>query len=177
MHLVHFLSWEIYRDVPTEKVTKWNILDAMWGVSVVWESIKCAVIYTCFTNCDFGNASSVNANSDEEICELVELHGHTDDCSQHFQIIYECWQSCPTTTNQPKSLDGYGPSPEHTVVVENEGKMEETPPQDAIMALSVLDTVESVTQMTSWKLWMKCKTLCQKCIKKGLKQSSSNSYF
>jgi len=36
-------------------------------------------------------------------------------------------KSAPTTTDQPTSLDGSGPSTEHTVGKEEE-KMEETPP-------------------------------------------------
>jgi hypothetical protein len=60
----------------------------MQGVSMAWESIKQAVIYTCFTNCGFGTASSVNTNSDEENCEWVELQGYND-CPQYFQRISE----------------------------------------------------------------------------------------
>jgi hypothetical protein len=36
---------------------------------LAWESIMPAVIYTCFTNCGFGTASSVNTISDEENSE------------------------------------------------------------------------------------------------------------
>jgi hypothetical protein len=56
---------------------------------MAWESIMPAVIYTCFTNCGFGTANSVNTNSDEENCEWLELQGHTD-CPQYFQRISEC---------------------------------------------------------------------------------------
>ena len=59
-------------------------------------------------------------------------------------------KSVPTTTDQLTSLDGPGSSTEH-MVGEEEEKMEETPPphQDVIMALSVLDTVECATRITS----------------------------
>ena len=56
---------------------------------MAWESIMPAVIYTYFTNCGSGTASSVSSNSNEENCEWVELQGHTD-CHQYFQRISEC---------------------------------------------------------------------------------------
>ena len=57
-------------------------------------------------------------------------------------------KSVPTTTDQLTSMDGSGPSTVHTVDEEEE-EIEETPPphQDAIMALSVLDTVECASDM------------------------------
>jgi hypothetical protein len=87
-------------------------------------------------------------------------------------------KAVPTTTDQMTSLDGPDPSPEHTVVEEKE-KMEETPPQDAIMALSVLDTVESSsdTNENIMKAMAEVQDYESNVYKKGLKQSSSNSYL
>jgi len=90
-------------------------------------------------------------------------------------------KSVPTTTDQPTSLDGPGPSMEHTVGEEEE-KMEETPPpqQYVIMALSVLDTVDS--RMCSdtndiMKAVDELQDIASKVYTNGLKQSSSNSYL
>jgi hypothetical protein len=48
--LVHFLLWEIDRDAPTQDARNWNILDAMCGVSMTWESIMPAVLQSHFAN-------------------------------------------------------------------------------------------------------------------------------
>jgi len=56
MHLVHFLLEETERDAPTEEVRKWNILDAVQGVLMAWESIMSAVTKNCFVKCSFSNA-------------------------------------------------------------------------------------------------------------------------
>jgi hypothetical protein len=85
-------------------------------------------------------------------------------------------KSVPTTTDQLTSLVGPGPSMEHTVGEEE--KMEETPPphQDAIMTLSVLDTVECASDMNDiMKAVDELQDFVSKVHTNGFKQSSSNS--
>ena len=87
-------------------------------------------------------------------------------------------KSVPTTTDQLTSMDGSGPSTVHTVDEEEE-EIEETPPphQDAIMALSVLDTVECASDMNDiMKAVEELQDFVSKPYKNGFKQSSSNSY-
>lgn len=63
---------------------------------------------------------------------------------------------------------------------EEEEKMEETPPphQDAIMALSVLDTVECVSDTNDiMKAVDELQDLVSKVYTNGLKQSPSNCYL
>jgi len=87
-------------------------------------------------------------------------------------------KSVPTTTDQPTSLDGFGPSTEHTVGKEEE-KMEETPPhhQDAIMALSLLDTAECASDMNDiMKAVDELQDFVSKVYTNGFRESSSNSY-
>jgi hypothetical protein len=52
-------------DVPAEEVKKLNILNALQGICMTWESIMVAVIQNCFAKCGFGTTSSVNTDSDE----------------------------------------------------------------------------------------------------------------
>jgi hypothetical protein len=88
-------------------------------------------------------------------------------------------KSVPTTTDQPTSLDGPGPTTEHMVGKEEE-KMEEAPPphQDAIMALSVLDTVECASDTNDiMKAVDELQDFVSKVYTNDLKQSSSNSYL
>ena len=54
-------------------------------------------------------------------------------------------KSVPTSTNQPTSLNGPGPSPEHMVGKEEEMEEITSPHEDALMALLVLDTAENVS--------------------------------
>jgi len=84
-------------------------------------------------------------------------------------------KSVPTTTDQPTSLDCSGPSTEH-MVGEEEEKMEETPPprQDAIMALSLLDTVECASDIM--KAVDELQDFVSKVYTNSFKQDSSNSY-
>jgi hypothetical protein len=120
---VHFLLREIDRDVPAEGVRKWNILDAMQGVSMAWESIVPAVIQNCFAKCGFSTANSDNTDSDEENCKWVELQSHIG-CSSTFEELLNVNKSVPTSIDQPKSLDVSGPNWKHVVGEEGE-KMEE----------------------------------------------------
>ena len=91
---------------------------------MAWESIMPAVIQNCFAKCGFGTASSDSTDSDEENCEWVELQGQID-CPSTFEEFLNVDKSVPTTTDQPTSLDGPGPSSEH-MVGEEEENMEET---------------------------------------------------
>jgi hypothetical protein len=46
--LVCFLLREIERNVPATGMRKWNVMDAMRGIAVAWESITSTVIQNCF---------------------------------------------------------------------------------------------------------------------------------
>jgi hypothetical protein len=43
-----FLLQEKESNVPVINIRKWNVMDAMWGVAVAWESITTSVIQNCF---------------------------------------------------------------------------------------------------------------------------------
>jgi hypothetical protein len=149
-----------------------------------WESIMPAVIQNCFMKCGFSSASSDNTDSDEENCRWMELQGHTD-CPSTFEEFLNVNKSVPTTTVQLTSLDGPGPSSEHVVGKEEE-KMEETwplptppPRKDALMALSVLDSVVNVSDADNRlvKAMDELQDFVSKVYKNSFKQRSIDSYF
>jgi hypothetical protein len=48
--LVRFLLREMERNVPATDIRKWNVMDTMRGVTVVWESITSIVFWTVLLN-------------------------------------------------------------------------------------------------------------------------------
>jgi hypothetical protein len=50
--------------VPTTDSRKWNVMDAMRGIAVAWESITSAVIENCFSRCGFGIKDAVVTEED-----------------------------------------------------------------------------------------------------------------
>jgi hypothetical protein len=139
-----------------------------------------AVIQNCFAKCGFSAASSDNTGSDEENCKWVELQSHID-CPSTFKEFLNVDRSVPTTTDQPTSLDSPGLSSEHVVGKEEE-KIKETRPsparpphKDALMVLSVLDSVISASDADD--RIVKDVDFVSKVYKSSLKQRSVDSCF
>lgn len=80
---------EVDRNVPTGDIINWNILDAMWGISLALKSTMPAVIQARFAKCGVCPGSSVNTNNIEK-CEWKDLQSHID---------------CPITSNKFVNVD------------------------------------------------------------------------
>jgi hypothetical protein len=63
--------------------------------------------------------NSVNADSDDKICEWVEMQGHTNCPSTFYELIYVN-KSVPTTGDQLTSVDRPGHSSMHVTGQEEE---------------------------------------------------------
>jgi hypothetical protein len=84
--LVCFLLREIERNVPATDIRKWNVMDAMRGIAVAWESVTSTVIQKCFSKCGFGIEDAVvTEEDDQDNSGRVELQGHVD-CPSNFQL-------------------------------------------------------------------------------------------
>jgi hypothetical protein len=82
--LVRFLLREIERNVPATDIRKWNVMDAMRGIAVAWESITTTVVQNCFSKCGFGIKDAVVTEEDDhDNSDWVELQGHAD-CPSNF---------------------------------------------------------------------------------------------
>jgi hypothetical protein len=77
--LVSFLLQEIERKVPTTDIRKWNVMDAMQGIAVAWESVTSTVIQNYFSKCGFGIEDAVvTQEDDQDNSNWVKLQSHAD---------------------------------------------------------------------------------------------------
>lgn len=104
---------EVDRNVTTGDIRNWNILDAMWGISLAWKLTMPAIIQAHFAKCGICPGSSLNTNSNEK-CEWEDLQSHIDypSTSNRFFNVDEC---VPTTGDHPTGLDFPGPRSLHVI--------------------------------------------------------------
>lgn len=82
--LVRYYLREMERNVPVNDLRKWNVLEAMRGVSVAWESISDSVIKNCFAKAGFGIVS--------DVCEETAVDNDVEWAALRDQM------ECPNTT-------------------------------------------------------------------------------
>jgi hypothetical protein len=180
-HLVHFFSWEIDRDVPTQDTRKWNILDAMRG-AMAWESIMPAVLHN-----HFANAASVlqvqriptvmkkaangwNCRATMIVLVLSKNFWMLTNLSQQLLISWhfgQLWPKLKACGRRGRGKHGENLAPLHL-----------TSHKDALMSLSLLDSVLSSSEADDKivKSMDKLQNFVPKVYKNGLKQSIIDSY-
>jgi hypothetical protein len=104
--LESFLLHETERNIPTTDIRKWNVMDAMRGITVAWDSITSTVIQNCFSKCGFGIEDAVvTTEDDQDNSNWVELQGQVDFPS-NFDEFLNVDQMIPTNKDHTAtSLD------------------------------------------------------------------------
>lgn len=94
---MHFVLREIERNIPATNIRKWNVMDSMRGIAVMWESIKSTAIQNYIFKCGFGIKDSVVSEGDDlDKSGWVILQGHIDFPSNFFRFL-NVDQLLPTT--------------------------------------------------------------------------------
>jgi hypothetical protein len=61
--LFYYKKWT---SVPAADIRKWNIVDALCSVDVLWESVMCVIIQNCFAKCGFGIPCEISSEEVED---------------------------------------------------------------------------------------------------------------
>jgi hypothetical protein len=177
------LLQEIERNVPTTDIKKWNVMDAMRGIAVAWESITSTVIQNCFSKCSFGIEDAVVTEDDQDNSDWVELQGHVD-CPSNFDEFLNVDQLIPTTEDHTATSLDVPDSEQVAYEREGEGEGIQLLParptrKDAVTALLVLDTVISASDADEKivKEMDDIQEFVSKTYTQSLKQRSIDSYL